>query len=340
MSDGALISGYLNEARRDERLTELGSGYAGVEKESYHPETDRYYDATTQTFSGPTAEEQTERDTDVRRSERFEVFSRTLDRLNPIWYRELDTTERGEIRAWRQAWLDSPETGITPALPQAFGGLSAYELEGVSRTRTVKFNGKWRIIVFFSGDAPSIPGDYSSATVVVGENEYEVDLTDFTRQSDRWVYLFDTFDGDAVSDTENPMVTINPAGVVVEPIEELVDPVEELTEQVTSLKQMVAALTDRIATLEGDVDTIEDELSPTIPLTSTILSWDDQGSWIEVEVDDYSEFEEGDIISLDANGVLRYLVDYVDSSLLELSPVVPDTNPATVFVGRSLWKVK
>ena len=50
-----------------------------------------------------------------RREERREVFSRTLDRLNPVWHGELTTAQQSALATWRQAWLDYPATGIRPA---------------------------------------------------------------------------------------------------------------------------------------------------------------------------------------------------------------------------------
>ena len=50
-----------------------------------------------------------------RRQERQEVFSRTLDRLNPVWHDALTPTQQTALATWRQAWLDYPATGIRPA---------------------------------------------------------------------------------------------------------------------------------------------------------------------------------------------------------------------------------
>ena len=46
--------------------------------------------------------------------ERAEAFSRTLDIMNPVWYNSLTTEQQTELAAWRQAWLDYPETGVRP----------------------------------------------------------------------------------------------------------------------------------------------------------------------------------------------------------------------------------
>ena len=50
-----------------------------------------------------------------RRQERREVFARTLDILNPVWYNALTSDQQTEIATWRQAWLDYPVTGVRPA---------------------------------------------------------------------------------------------------------------------------------------------------------------------------------------------------------------------------------
>ena len=55
----------------------------------------------------PTVEE-------IRREVRTEVFSTTLDRMNPIWYNSLTTEQQADLATWRQAWLDYPATGIEP----------------------------------------------------------------------------------------------------------------------------------------------------------------------------------------------------------------------------------
>ena len=90
----------------------------------------------------------------------------------------------------------------------------SYNLEGIRRTRTVYYNGVWRLIVFFDGDSIEIPTNYSTATVVVGSYTYEINLTDFQVQSDRWLYIFPAGeflgDEDGHIDDDSPAVTINP----------------------------------------------------------------------------------------------------------------------------------
>lgn len=49
-----------------------------------------------------------------RRNERTEIFSETLDRINPIWYNSLTQQQKDDLSNWRQAWLDYPETEIRP----------------------------------------------------------------------------------------------------------------------------------------------------------------------------------------------------------------------------------
>ena len=49
-----------------------------------------------------------------RREERRRKFANTLDKMNPIWYEELSSTEQDDLREWRQTWLDYPETGVKP----------------------------------------------------------------------------------------------------------------------------------------------------------------------------------------------------------------------------------
>ena len=49
-----------------------------------------------------------------RREERRLVFSGTLDKMNPIWFGELSSTEQDDLREWRRLWLDYPATGTKP----------------------------------------------------------------------------------------------------------------------------------------------------------------------------------------------------------------------------------
>ena len=43
-----------------------------------------------------------------RRQERELVFSKTIDKLNIIWYNSLNDTDKNNITNWRQAWLNYP----------------------------------------------------------------------------------------------------------------------------------------------------------------------------------------------------------------------------------------
>lgn len=57
---------------------------------------------------------------DVRRQERTEEFTTTLDRLNPIWYASLTTEQQSSLAMWRAAWLDYPnnENNARPVRPE------------------------------------------------------------------------------------------------------------------------------------------------------------------------------------------------------------------------------
>jgi|21_taG_2_1085346.scaffolds.fasta_scaffold00790_11 hypothetical protein len=50
----------------------------------------------------------------IRRVERDEVFTSTLDILNPLWYASLSTSQQDNLAVWRQQWLDYPSTGVIP----------------------------------------------------------------------------------------------------------------------------------------------------------------------------------------------------------------------------------
>lgn len=49
-----------------------------------------------------------------RRQERITVFAKTIDRMNTVWYGSLTDAQKTNLEAWRQAWLDYPETSVIP----------------------------------------------------------------------------------------------------------------------------------------------------------------------------------------------------------------------------------
>ena len=51
---------------------------------------------------------------DARRAERELKFSKTIDRVNYLWYDSLTDEEKTELSAWRTAWLDYPTLGVKP----------------------------------------------------------------------------------------------------------------------------------------------------------------------------------------------------------------------------------
>jgi hypothetical protein len=57
---------------------------------------------------------------DLRRKERQEEFSWTIDKLNPMYYNSLTSEQQAELTTWRQAWLDYPndENNTKPNLPE------------------------------------------------------------------------------------------------------------------------------------------------------------------------------------------------------------------------------
>jgi hypothetical protein len=57
---------------------------------------------------------------DLRRIERGEEFSWTIDKLNPMYYNSLTSEQQAELTTWRQAWLDYPndENNTKPILPE------------------------------------------------------------------------------------------------------------------------------------------------------------------------------------------------------------------------------
>ena len=51
---------------------------------------------------------------EFRREARAERFSKTIDRMNPIWYDTLTDDQKIRLAAWRTEWLDYPEDGKEP----------------------------------------------------------------------------------------------------------------------------------------------------------------------------------------------------------------------------------
>jgi hypothetical protein len=114
ISNGELVSGYYKKSIRDERLTELGSGYAGVEKNNYNPDTDRYYNASTDTFSGPTDVEADAELVQKIRNDRTEML-RASD-WTQLPDSPLTDTKKQEWATYRQQLRDMPTTD-NPANP-------------------------------------------------------------------------------------------------------------------------------------------------------------------------------------------------------------------------------
>jgi hypothetical protein len=50
-----------------------------------------------------------------RRDKRAKVFATTLDLVNGLWYSALNQLDKDALAAWRQAWLDYPDTGVEPS---------------------------------------------------------------------------------------------------------------------------------------------------------------------------------------------------------------------------------
>ena len=46
----------------------------------------------------------------ARRLERTREFEETLDKINPAWWDSFTQAQKDELAAWRQAWLDYPNT--------------------------------------------------------------------------------------------------------------------------------------------------------------------------------------------------------------------------------------
>lgn len=49
-----------------------------------------------------------------RRQERTNVFKRTVDRMNPVWFETLSDDQKARLSTWRGEWLDYPQSGETP----------------------------------------------------------------------------------------------------------------------------------------------------------------------------------------------------------------------------------
>ena len=49
-----------------------------------------------------------------RRIIRRDMFSNTIDRMNPVWWSQLTTAQQQSFHAFRQVWLDYPANGTIP----------------------------------------------------------------------------------------------------------------------------------------------------------------------------------------------------------------------------------
>lgn len=70
-------------------------------------------------YVAPEAQEP-EHFSELRRKERAEEFSWTIDNLNPLYYNSLTAEKQAELATWRQAWLNYPndENNTKPILPE------------------------------------------------------------------------------------------------------------------------------------------------------------------------------------------------------------------------------
>lgn len=91
------------------------SGFAQVETENYIDQQHRYYDASTDTFYGPTDAEQNEIDLQLLRSERDDLLAQS------DWTQVLDSpltdAKKTEWATYRQALRDLPSTTTDFANP-------------------------------------------------------------------------------------------------------------------------------------------------------------------------------------------------------------------------------
>lgn len=103
------ISGWSNKSRTPP------SGYAEVQSNDYIDQLHWYYDADTDTFSGPTDAEQNGLDLQALRSQRDELLSQSdWTQFNDS---PLDNTKKQEWATYRQALRDLPANTTDPANP-------------------------------------------------------------------------------------------------------------------------------------------------------------------------------------------------------------------------------
>lgn len=57
---------------------------------------------------------------ELRRADRSEEFTNTIDRMNPTWYNSLTETQQTSLATWRTEWLDYPnnEDNTRPVRPE------------------------------------------------------------------------------------------------------------------------------------------------------------------------------------------------------------------------------
>ncbi len=57
---------------------------------------------------------------ELRREDRTEVFSQTINNMNTIWYNSLTEEQQSSLSAWRDQWLSYPnnEDATRPTLPE------------------------------------------------------------------------------------------------------------------------------------------------------------------------------------------------------------------------------
>ena len=57
---------------------------------------------------------------ELRREDRTEVFSRTIDNMNTLWYNSLTAEQQSSLSTWRDQWLSYPnnEDATRPTLPE------------------------------------------------------------------------------------------------------------------------------------------------------------------------------------------------------------------------------
>ena len=112
--DGRFWATYTESSGERNNVPEGYSYVDGIQDQYTRLETLGAWSAVTPFSQAEIDEIESEQTLVDRREERRRKFANTIDKMNPIWFEELSSTDQDDLREWRQTWLDYPATGIKP----------------------------------------------------------------------------------------------------------------------------------------------------------------------------------------------------------------------------------